>query len=55
MRAAIMPGEDPMSLPSVEDVADQIVALALPSVTETGRLYDFRVGRLIAYRLPTDG
>jgi hypothetical protein len=31
------------------------VALTLPSVSETGQLYDFRVGRLIAYRLPTEG
>src|SRR5262249_18344154 len=55
MRAAIMPGEDPMTLPSVEDVADKIVALTLPSVTDTGKLYDFRVGRLISYRLPAEG
>src|SRR5262249_60660519 len=54
MRAAMMPGEDPMTLPAVEDVADKIVALALPSVTETGKLYDFRVGRLISYRLPIE-
>jgi NAD(P)-dependent dehydrogenase (short-subunit alcohol dehydrogenase family) len=54
MRAAIMPGEDPMTLPSLEDVADKIVALTLPSVTETGKLYDFRAGRLISYRLPTE-
>jgi NAD(P)-dependent dehydrogenase (short-subunit alcohol dehydrogenase family) len=54
MRAAMMPGEDPMTLPSLEDVADKIVALTLPSVSETGRLYDFRVGKLISYRLPTE-
>src|SRR5215475_8054774 len=54
MRAAVMPGEDPMTLPPVEAVAEKIVALALPSVTETGKLYDFRIGRLIGYRLPTE-
>jgi len=53
MRAAAMPGEDPLTLPSVEDVADKIVALTLPSVTETGKLYDFPTGRMITYRLPT--
>jgi NAD(P)-dependent dehydrogenase (short-subunit alcohol dehydrogenase family) len=53
MRAAIMPGEDPMDLPPVEDVADAIVALTLPSVTDTGKLYDFPTRRMIAYRLPT--
>jgi NAD(P)-dependent dehydrogenase (short-subunit alcohol dehydrogenase family) len=54
LRAAVMPGEDPMTLPPVEDVADKIVALALPSVTETGKLYDFRLGKLLSYRLPTE-
>jgi hypothetical protein len=54
MRAAVMPGEDPMTLPPVEDVAEKIVALALPSMTETGKLYDFRLGRLLSYRLPTE-
>jgi NAD(P)-dependent dehydrogenase (short-subunit alcohol dehydrogenase family) len=53
MRAAIMPGEDPMSLPPVEEVADKIVALTLTSVTETGKLYDFPTSRMITYRLPT--
>jgi NAD(P)-dependent dehydrogenase (short-subunit alcohol dehydrogenase family) len=54
MRAAVMPGEDPTTLPSVEDVAEKIVALALPTMTETGKLYDFRLGRLMSYRLPTE-
>jgi NAD(P)-dependent dehydrogenase (short-subunit alcohol dehydrogenase family) len=54
MRAAVMPGEDPMTLPSAEEVAEMIVTLALPSVTETGKLYDFRFGKLFSYRLPTD-
>src|SRR5215813_9397682 len=53
MRAAIMPGEDPMTLPPLEDVADKIVALALPSVTETGKLYDFPTSRMITYRPPS--
>ena len=54
LRAAAMPGEDPMTLPSAEEVAEKIVALALPSFTESGKLYDFRFGRLFSYRLPTD-
>ena len=54
LRAAVMPGEDPMTLPSAEEVAEKIVALALPSFTESGKLYDFRFGRLFSYRLPTD-
>jgi NAD(P)-dependent dehydrogenase (short-subunit alcohol dehydrogenase family) len=54
MRAAVMPGEDPMTLPSADEVAEKIVALALPSVTETGKLYDFPAGKLFSYRLPTE-
>ena len=48
MRAAAMPGEDPMSLKTAEPVADKIVELCLPEFQETGKLYDFRQGRLVA-------
>ena len=54
LRAAVMPGEDPMTLPSADEVAEKIVALALPNFTESGKLYDFRFGKLFSYRLPTD-
>jgi NAD(P)-dependent dehydrogenase (short-subunit alcohol dehydrogenase family) len=54
LRAAVMPGEDPMTLPSADEVAEKIVALALPSFTESGKLYDFRFGKLFSYKLPTD-
>ena len=54
LRAAVMPGEDPMTLPSADEVAEKIVALALPSFTGSGKLYDFRFGKLFSYRLPTD-
>jgi len=47
MRAAAMPGEDPMSLKTAEPVADKIVELCLPEFQETGKLYDFRQGRLV--------
>jgi len=47
MRAAAMPGEDPMSLKTAEPVADKIVELCLPELQETGKLYDFRQGRLV--------
>jgi len=46
MRAMAMPGENPMTLPAPDDVAAKIVDLCLPSVTETGKLYDFRAGKL---------
>ena len=40
MRAQAMPGEDPMTLPTPEDIAPQIVKLCTPEWTETGVLYD---------------
>ena len=52
MRASAMPGEDPMTLKTPEEVADGIVALCLPSMTDTGRLYDVRSGRMLDYRAP---
>ena len=41
MRAQAMPGEDPMTLPTPEDIAPKIVKLCTPEWTETGVLYDF--------------
>ncbi|MDQ2080999.1 SDR family NAD(P)-dependent oxidoreductase [Xanthobacteraceae bacterium Astr-EGSB] len=52
MRATAMPGEDPMTLKTPEEVADSIVALCLPSMTDSGRLYDVRSGRMLDYRPP---
>jgi NAD(P)-dependent dehydrogenase (short-subunit alcohol dehydrogenase family) len=52
MRAALMPGEDPETLPTSEQVAAAIVPLCLPEFQETGRLYDYRAGRLMDFRAP---
>jgi len=52
MRALVMPGEDPMTLPTPDDVAGKILDLCLPSFSETGRLYDFRAGRLLEFKEP---
>jgi len=52
MRAAVMPGEDPMTLPTPEEVAEKIVELCLPSVIETGKLYDFPAGKLLSFIPP---
>jgi NAD(P)-dependent dehydrogenase (short-subunit alcohol dehydrogenase family) len=41
LRAAVMPGEDPETLPDPEAVAAQIMALCMPTFTETGNRYDF--------------
>jgi NAD(P)-dependent dehydrogenase (short-subunit alcohol dehydrogenase family) len=52
MRAQAMPGEDPMTLPPPEAVAEKIVALCLPGFKETGRLYDFPRDKLLAFHRP---
>lgn len=52
MRAAVMPGEDPMTLPTTDEVASALVPLCLPDFKETGKLYDFRAGRLLAFQAP---
>jgi NAD(P)-dependent dehydrogenase (short-subunit alcohol dehydrogenase family) len=52
MRAAVMPGEDPMTLPTPEEVAATIVPLCLPTFTETGKLYDFRLKKLLSLHPP---
>jgi NAD(P)-dependent dehydrogenase (short-subunit alcohol dehydrogenase family) len=52
MRAAIMPGEDPMTLPPPEEVAEKIMPLCSPDFSETGKLYDFPTGKLLSFRAP---
>jgi NAD(P)-dependent dehydrogenase (short-subunit alcohol dehydrogenase family) len=52
MRAQVMPGEDPTTLPPPEAVAEKIVALCLPGFTETGRLYDFPQDKLLTFQTP---
>ena len=42
MRAKAFPGEDPMKLPAPEEVAPQIVELALPSETRNGEIVAFK-------------
>ena len=52
MRARFMPGEDPMTLPTPDRVAAAIVALCLPSLEETGRLYDVPQARFLEFHRP---
>jgi NAD(P)-dependent dehydrogenase (short-subunit alcohol dehydrogenase family) len=52
MRAQVMPGEDPMTLPPPEEVAEKIAALCVPGFSETGRLYDFPTSKLMSFRKP---
>jgi NAD(P)-dependent dehydrogenase (short-subunit alcohol dehydrogenase family) len=53
MRAQAMPGEDPMTLKTAEQVADAIVALCLPSMQESGRLYAYQKGKFLEFRPPS--
>ena len=41
MRAQAMPGEDPLTLPTPEEVAAQIVAMCLPDFTDNGATYKY--------------
>jgi NAD(P)-dependent dehydrogenase (short-subunit alcohol dehydrogenase family) len=51
MRRAAMPGEDPLTLKTPEDLAPHIAKLALPTWTETGKIYDFtQDGKVIESR-----
>jgi NAD(P)-dependent dehydrogenase (short-subunit alcohol dehydrogenase family) len=52
MRAQAMPGEDPMTLPSAEEVAAHILKLADPALQETGLIYEARQKRFLAFRRP---
>lgn len=44
MRAKAMPGEDPNTLPTPEDVAPRLIDLLRPALTENGRLFDVGTG-----------
>jgi NAD(P)-dependent dehydrogenase (short-subunit alcohol dehydrogenase family) len=52
MRALVMPGEDPMTLPTPEQVAEKILELCLPNFSETGKLYDYHAGKLLNFKDP---
>jgi NAD(P)-dependent dehydrogenase (short-subunit alcohol dehydrogenase family) len=52
MRATAMPGEDPETLKTPEDVSPKILELCSPAWTETGRLYDFPRDKVLSYRGP---
>jgi NAD(P)-dependent dehydrogenase (short-subunit alcohol dehydrogenase family) len=41
MRATAMPGEDPLTLPTPEEVGAQVVELCLPTFTDTGAVYKY--------------
>lgn len=52
MRATLMPGEDPATLETPEQVAEFIVPMCGPDWTETGKFYDYRTRSLLSFRSP---
>jgi len=52
MRRAAMPGEDPTTLKTPDDLAPHILDLALPSWTETGKIWDFPQGKVLTPQMP---
>jgi NAD(P)-dependent dehydrogenase (short-subunit alcohol dehydrogenase family) len=52
MRAEAMPGEDPYSLRTPEDLAPEIIKLAMPSSAAHGQIYDFPTGKLVRPQPP---
>jgi NAD(P)-dependent dehydrogenase (short-subunit alcohol dehydrogenase family) len=53
MRATVMPGEDPATLTTPEEVAELIVPMCSPQWTETGKLYDYRTRSLLSFQPPS--
>lgn len=49
MRRAAMPGEDPETLKTPDDLAPHILRLARADWTETGKLYDFPSERVVEF------
>jgi NAD(P)-dependent dehydrogenase (short-subunit alcohol dehydrogenase family) len=52
MRAQAMPGEDPMTLPSADEIAVHILKLGDPALQETGLLYEAREQRFLSFKRP---
>ena len=52
MRAALRPGEDPMTLKTPQEIAPDIVRLALPSSADSGLIYDWGQHRALAPQPP---
>ena len=52
MRQDAMPGEDPLTLKTPEDLAPHLVRLASADWTESGKLYDFPTDSVLAFQPP---
>jgi NAD(P)-dependent dehydrogenase (short-subunit alcohol dehydrogenase family) len=52
MRASAMPGEDPLTLRTPAELAPHLVALGSPEWKESGKLFDFPSGKVLAFQHP---
>ena len=52
MRAALMPGEDPMVLRTPEEFAPKVAEMCAPAWSETGKFYDFKSDAMKSFRGP---
>ena len=53
LRAQAFPGEDPTTLQSPDEVAKAIIELCLPSLQESGKIYDYRKRRFLEFQPPS--
>jgi len=53
MYLSAFPGADPGTLPKPEEVARAIVPLCTADCTESGKIYDFRKGKFLAFHAPS--
>jgi NAD(P)-dependent dehydrogenase (short-subunit alcohol dehydrogenase family) len=49
MRAQAMPGEDPLTLKTPEDMAPKILQICSPDWSETGKIYDFPKDKILSF------
>ncbi|KJC52061.1 SDR family NAD(P)-dependent oxidoreductase [Bradyrhizobium sp. LTSP857] len=52
MRATLMPGEDPATLETPEQIAEFIVPMCAPDWIETGKFYDYKTRSLMSFCSP---
>jgi NAD(P)-dependent dehydrogenase (short-subunit alcohol dehydrogenase family) len=52
MRAQAMPGEDPQTLKTPEELAPHLVEIASPTWSETGKIFDFPQGKVLTPQMP---
>ncbi len=52
MRETAVPGEDPMTLRTPDELAPHLVELASPGWTESGKLFDFPSGKVLSFQHP---